>query len=380
MSALAQPTGGPLRPPAIDIAIAACFVALTVAEALSAHDDRSAWRLGIALVGVGALAWRRRAPILVAAILVGADLLSNPEGRFSTVLALVTASYTVGFESPSPRRYAGLALLVVPFVGAAVARPEFEFSDLAASVVFIVGPWMVGLATAVRAERAATAIAHADRVQREQAQREADAVADERARIARELHDVVAHSLTVVTIQLQAVRRRLGEDNRDEARDLSAAEAVTREAMGEMRRLLGVLRGGGGGDLAPQPGLDELPRLIARLGSPGTPVTLTVAGQPVALSPGMDLAVFRVAQEALTNATRHAHASRIDVEVRWDGGRVTVTVSDDGRGLGDTASAGGHGLVGMRERVALYDGTLQIGDRPGGGVTVSATFPVEEAA
>ncbi|WP_084104371.1 sensor histidine kinase [Demequina sp. NBRC 110056] len=380
MSARAQPAGGSWRPPTIDIAIAVLFAALTVAEALSAGDDRGPWRLGIALVGVAALAWRRRAPILVAAILVGSDLLSNPEGRFSTVLALVVASYTVGFESPSPRRYAGLALLVVPFVGAAVSREAFEFSDLAASVVFLAGPWMVGVATAVRAERSAEAIALADRLAREQDAREAEAVADERARIARELHDVVAHSLTVVTIQLQAVRRRLGDDHADEARDLSAAETVTREAMGEMRRLLGVLRGGGDGDLAPAPGLDELPRLVERLSTPHTSVHLAIEGTPRPLTPGLDLAAFRVAQEAITNATRHAHASRIDVAVRWEAGRVVLEVRDDGRGMPSEDTLGGHGLVGMRERIALYGGHLDIADASGGGVVVTAAFAREGTA
>lgn len=363
----------------IDIAIAGLFIVLTIAESMTADDPRDAWRLVIALVGVTGLAWRRTAPILVASVLVLSDLLTNPAGEFSTVLALVVAAYTVGFESPTPRRYAGLAVLLVPFVGAAAMREEFEFSDLAASAVFLAGPWLVGVGTAARAERSAEAIALADRLEREQSRREADAIADERARIARELHDVVAHSLTVVTIQLQAIRRRLGDDHAEEVRDLSAAEAVVREAMGEMRRLLGVLRGGGDGDLAPQPGLDELPRLIHRLDTTDTPVRLTVEGEPSALSPGMDLAIFRVAQEALTNATRHSEASRIDVVLRWDEHAVSVDVRDDGHGFAPTSGASGHGLVGMRERIALYGGDLRIEPAPGSGLLVRATFPRESS-
>lgn len=367
-----------VRPPALDIGIAVLFVALTVAESLTMHDDRETWQHVVALAALVALAWRRVAPLGVAFALVLADQLTNPAGRFSTILALVLVSYTVGFETRPPRRYVGLALILVPFVYAAVSRPSFEFSDLAAATAFIAGPWVVGVATAARAESSARAIARAERLEREQAERAAEAVADERARIARELHDVVAHSLTVVTIQLQAVRRRLGEGQESEARDLAAAEAVTREAMGEMRRLLGVLRGGGEGDLAPQPGLSELPRLVDRLDSPATRVRLTVEGTPEPLSPGMDLAAFRVAQEAITNATRHAHASAIDVVVRWTRDALRLEVRDDGRGMEDQPGAG-HGLVGMRERIALYGGELDVGPGAAGGVVVRATFPREAA-
>ncbi len=353
------------------------FIALTVAEALSASDDREGWRLGVALIGVAALAWRRKAPLAAAAVLVLADLASNPEGRFSTILALVVASYSVGFEAPAPRRYWGLALMVVPFTTVAVTRSAFEFSDLAASVVFLAGPWLVGVGTAARAERSAEAIALADRLEREQAAREADAVAEERARIARELHDVVAHSLTVVTIQLQAVRRRLGEDHVAEARDLSAAESVTREAMGEMRRLLGVLRGGGDAELEPQPGTAELARLVERASSAATPVVLAIEGEPRPLSPGMDLAVYRVAQEAITNAVRHADARRIAVTLRWTARELVVTVSDDGRGLPGEGADGGHGLVGMRERAALYGGSVALRSERGRGLAVTASFPLD---
>ncbi|MFV0634832.1 sensor histidine kinase [Demequina sp.] len=383
MRAPSLPALGTLRPPAIDIAIAGLFVALTIAETTTRGDDRDPWMVAVALVGVIALAWRRRAPLAVASILVIADLITNPAGQFSTVLALVLISYTVGFESPPPRRYVGLAILGVPFVGAALARTSFEFSDLAAAVVFISGPWLVGVATAARAQRSAEAIALADWLEKEQERRQADAVADERARIARELHDVVAHSLTVVTIQLQAVRRRLGDAQEAEARDLAAAEAVTREAMGEMRRLLGVLRGGVDGDRSPQPGLAELPRLVARVTTDSTPVTLTVSGEPGVLSPGMDLAVYRVAQEALTNATRHAQARRVGIEIAWRADAVVVTVSDDGKGMAesrDGSSGGGHGLVGMRERVGLYAGELVVESSRGIGTTVRASFPREAVA
>ncbi|WP_062384887.1 sensor histidine kinase [Demequina iriomotensis] len=376
MSTLVRGRRWASRPSTLDIAIAGLFVALTAAETFTVHDDREPWQHAVAMLALAGLAWRRIAPVTTAFVLVVADQVTNPAGRFSTVLALVLVSYTVGFETKGLRRYLGLALVLVPFVGASALRPSFEVSDLAAATAFIGGPWLVGVATAARAESSARAIARAERAEREQGRLAAEAVADERARIARELHDVVAHSLTVVTIQLQAVRRRLGEDHADEARDLAAAETVTREAMGEMRRLLGVLRGGGEGDLAPQPGLSELPTLVERLDTPRTRVRLAVEGDPGLLSPGMDLAVFRVAQEAITNATRHAHASAIDVRLGWSPSAVELEVCDDGVGIvGDPAS--GHGLVGMRERVALYGGELAIGPGEGTGLVVRARFPRE---
>jgi signal transduction histidine kinase len=366
-----------VRPPLLDLGIAAFFVVLTVAEIASSTDDRAGWQQALAVSALVGLAWRRVAPLTVAVVLVVSDLLTNPDNQFSTLLALVVVAYTVGFETRPPRSWVGLAALVVPFVGVSLAG-DLEPSDLAAAGVFLLGPWFVGVATSRRAERAATAMARAELLEREQQQREAEAVADERARIARELHDVVSHSLTVVTIQLQAVRRRLDAAQAQEAADLSAAETVTREAMGEMRRLLGVLRAGPeDASLAPQPGLDELPRLVERTDGPTTRVSLRVDGEPTPLSPGMDLAVYRVAQEALTNATRHSGAARVDVGLTWSPESVSLVVRDDGRGSADTHGDGsGHGLVGMRERAALYGGDVHVTTAPGAGFTVRASFPL----
>lgn len=364
------------RPSALDASIAAAFVALTIAEWTTVHDDREIWQHVLAMLALAALAWRRIAPVTVACALALADQVTNPAGRFSTVLALVLVAYTVGFETKGPRRYVGLALILIPFVGAATMRPSFEFSDFAAAIAFIAGPWLVGVATAARAERSARAIAHAERIEREQERLAADAVADERARIARELHDVIAHSLTVVTIQLQAVRRRLGDANPAEARDLAATEGVAREALGEMRRLLGVLRAGEEGELAPQPGLAELPRLVERLDAPEMRVRLSVTGQAAVLSPGMDVAAFRVVQEAITNAMRHSRARAIDVSIAWEPRAVRFEIRDDGVGM-EPGAAGGHGLVGMRERVSLYGGELSITPGEAGGTVVRAVLRPE---
>ena len=251
-----------LRPPLVDVAIAGAFVAFTLAEAVAGPADQPWWRVAAASAAMILLAWRRQAPILVAALVVLVNIVTNPEAQFSTLLSLVLVCFTVGYESRAPRSYVGLAVVLLPFIGAS-ATHDFEVSDLAAALVFFVGPWTVGVATRERTERAEEAVARADRLERDRELEAARVAQEERTRIARELHDIVSHSISVVTIQTQAVRRRLGPDHAREAEDLAAVEATAREALAEMRRLFGVLRTDGeSASLAPQPGLSELGRLV----------------------------------------------------------------------------------------------------------------------
>jgi signal transduction histidine kinase len=207
-------------------------------------------------------------------------------------------------------------------------------------------------------------------------------VQEERTRIARELHDIVSHSISVVTIQTQAVRRRLGPDHQAEADDLAEVEATAREALAEMRRLFGVLRADGeAASLAPQPGLAELPRLVAQAGGGDTEVSLQVEGEPRELPPGLDLAAYRVAQEGITNALRHAAAHRVVVVLRYQPRCVEVEVTDDGRGMSADAERGaGHGLVGVRERAALYGGSVDLTAGPDGGTRLTARLAVGGAS
>ncbi len=369
-----------LRPPPLDIAIAAVFVAMTVAEGLAnPHVESFARHLGIAGVAMASLAWRRVTPLLVAALVVTANLLINPQGEFSTLLSLVLVCFTVGSETKPPRAYVGLGLVVVPFLVVSVVE-QFEPSDLAAALVFFVGPWAVGLLVSSRTASAEAAVARAAQLERQAELEAAGARAEERTRIARELHDIVSHSISVVTIQTQAVRRRLGPDQAREAADLAAVEATAREALAEMRRLFGVLRSEGESPgLAPQPGLAELDRLVRQVGAGDMTVRLDVEGEPVPLSPGLDLAAYRIAQEGLTNAVRHAGATEARVLVRYGPQRLDVEVADNGRGLA-TEPHGGHGLLGIRERVALYGGTVTLEPSPTGGVRLAATLPLGDPA
>jgi signal transduction histidine kinase len=366
-----------LTPPRLDVAIAALFVALSVAEFFVNHDVRSPYEYVVSVGAMALLAWRRRFPVAVAFLVVMSNIVTNPEGEFSVLLSLVLVSFTVGAETDPPSSYAGLAVVLVPFLAASI-RAGLVPSDVAAALVFLVGPWAVGTVLRQRSARAEEAVSRAAQLERDRAVAEAAAVEAERTRIARELHDIVSHSISVVTIQTQAVRRRLGPEHAKEAEDLAAVEATAREALAEMRRLFGVLRGGGeSASLAPQPGLAELPRLVEKAAAGDVEVRLVVEGDAYELPPGADLAAYRIAQEGLTNALRHSGATEVSVRVRYSPHDVTVEVVDDGRGVSAAGPrSAGHGLVGVRERVALYDGEVQMTQEAGGGVRLRATIPL----
>jgi len=353
---------------------------MTVAEALVSPGVRSPLiHAGVAGVAMAALAWRRQFPLAVGALVIGSNLALNPDNEFSTVLSLVLVAFTIGSETSQPRSYVGLAVVLVPFV-VGLALEGFEPSDAAAALVFLVGPWAVGSAVRQRADRTSEAVDRADRLEREQVAQAAAAADQERTRIARELHDIVSHSISVVTIQTQAVRRRLGPEHAQEAADRAEVEATAREALTEMRRLFGVLRSTGEApSLTPQPGLDDLTRLFDQVGASGLVVEQRVEGKITDLPPGVGLAAYRIVQEALTNTLRHSGATRATVTLRYEATRLDVVVEDNGRGMGKPSS-GGHGLVGVKERVALYGGLLELSVAGMGGVRLSASLPVRDSA
>ena len=206
------------------------------------------------------------------------------------------------------------------------------------------------------------------------------AAAEERARIARELHDVVAHNLSVVVIQAGAAQRVLDQQPEAAREALRQVEASGRVAMTEMRRLLGALRRGDDEPLTvPQPGVADLAALLDDVRAAGLPVTLRTSGEDRPVPAGIDVSVYRIVQEALTNTLRHAGATQATVEIRYLARAVEIDIVDDGRGTSDARSAGdiGHGLVGMRERAELFDGTFEAGPRPEGGFAVRVTLPSE---
>jgi signal transduction histidine kinase len=216
----------------------------------------------------------------------------------------------------------------------------------------------------------------ADLAEREREVAAREAVVEERARIARELHDAIAHNVSMMVVQAGAERRVLDEDQESTRDVLETVEEIGRNALTEMRRLVGMLRTDDDDPLAPQPGLDDLPTLVGQVREAGLPVELAIEGPRRALPVGLELSAYRIVQEALTNALKHAGEARATVRVRYGEDSLELEVVDDGAGAHGAAVGGGHGLVGMRERVALYGGRFEAGRRPSGGFTVRVLLPI----
>ena len=369
------------HPRLVDAVLAGVLVVAGVVEGALVTTNRPFWVHELLTVAVmGAVAWRRRFPLTVLGFVVVGMMVLDSEGQLSVFAALVIVSFTAGAELDPPRSWLGLALAVVPFwVGFALVGGGV--SDFVAVTVLYGGSWATGQALRERMHRNAALAARAERAEKDREEEAARAVAAERARIARELHDVVSHSISVIAVQTQAVRRRLDPAQRREIDDLRAVEATARQAMAEMRRLFGVLRADGERPaLSPQPGLDQLDRLIRDTGTAGTEVSLVVEGDAVPMPPGLGLAAYRIVQEALTNVRKHAPGGCVTVRLEYGDSELDLSVEDTGGTSPDGSDGGGLGLIGMRERVALYGGTLDAGCRPGGGFTVRARLPFREGA
>jgi signal transduction histidine kinase len=248
---------------------------------------------------------------------------------------------------------------------------NFIFTSIAFTIA-----WAIGFALGRKFKEAEEAKERLARAERERVERARLAVADERTRIARELHDVVGHSVSVMTVQASAARRLLRPHQVKEREALLVVEQTGREALAEMRKMVGVLRRPEEAPaLAPQPSLEHLDKLIENTRETGLPVELRIEGTPELLSAGIDLTAYRLVQEGLTNAVKHARAQHAEVLVRYGKGFIELTVTDDGTGDGG-GDSGGNGLVGMRERVSVYGGELQAGPRSEGGFRLHARLPV----
>ena len=377
------PPSRPRRPSRFDVLVAAFFTTVVVIESFTEVTVMSQTvHAAVAATAMVAMTWRRVHPLAVAFVVAAAfAVLSANGGGLSVALGLLIVSFTLGSETSGRRSHVGAALLATVVVVGFVFDLEGPWvGDIAAAATLVAGPWFAGRTLRQRAVTAAEAISRADRAELERRHEVERATAQERVRLARELHDVVSHSISVIVISAQAVRRRLHPEQRREIEDLEALETTAREAMAEMRRLFGVLREGEGATLSPQPGLGDLPRLVASAQAGGVEVRLVTSGDTRPLSPGLDLTAYRIAQEALTNALRHADASEIVVRVAHRPTEVEVCVEDDGSGLVRGAARGadldGNGLRGMRERADLYGGTLEVGPRSPRGTRVHATLPV----
>ena len=334
-----------------------------------------------ALIALPLLA-RRRFPFSApAATWVAAAALSFLDGRLvvftaSATIAGLAAAFLLGNLRDGTQAQVGLG---VTLVGAALVmynNPDHSAADLVFTPILFGIGWLAGFALRERAEQAEAAEERALQAEREREAAARIAVAEERARIARELHDIVAHAVSVMVLQVGAVRHKLPKAL-DEDRDaLQGVEQAGRTALSEMRRLLGAMRDDGDGiELAPQPGLDRLDALVAEVGRAGLPVRLHVDGDPFPLPRALDLSAYRIVQEGLTNSLKHARARHADVTVRYSADELRIEVRDDGDGAA-TSDGLGHGLVGIRERVKIYGGEMTAGTAPEGGFVLSTRFPV----
>jgi signal transduction histidine kinase len=369
------------RPPLVDIAIAAALAVVGVIETLTSSDlAHDAGTVAAALVTTAPLAWRRVAPLAtLVAVVVAISVTSVLIDSFETLYVFLTgllATYSAGAHADRRRALIGIAVVAVwIFVGFAIDPNRGGFGDYAFVAILFGGAWALGIALRTRGLHAASAERRAEVAEHE---REV-AVAHERARIARELHDVVARTVSLMVIQTGAVRRRIQRERPDDAELLVEVESAGRDAIEELRRLLGILREPGEAlSLSPQPGLERLEPLVAQVRDAGLAVDLRVEGARAAIPAGVDLAAYRIVQESLTNALKHAGRARADVLVRYGPRALAIEVTDDGPGASNGGGTG-HGLVGMRERAALYGGTLEAGPRPEGGFAVRATLPLEAA-
>jgi signal transduction histidine kinase len=367
-----------------DLLLAGLIGVLYVAEVLF-ESDVAGHRLASALAAAAfsaTLAQRRRAPLVVllaglAVIELDNTLLPGLAEAGAFLLGIVIALYSAGRHARG-RTFAGCAAIVLAAIPLAAIEPgqPVGFSDFAFFGVFFAGPFVAGRIIRARREREQALIGHATALELEGDAKARDAVAEERARIARELHDVVAHAISVIVLQARGGRRVLDESPGETREALEVIEHAGEQALGEMRRLLGMLRKDDGElALAPQPSLARLGELAERLTASGLPVEVRIEGDAVELPPGIDVSAYRIVQEALTNALKHAGPARAQVIVRYAADEIELEVLDDGASNG-MGGGTGHGLVGIRERVGIYGGELQSGRRPEGGYALRARLPI----
>ncbi len=365
-----------------DLAIAAAFVAAVEFEVWR-EEIAPQWLAGAAfgVMGASLVAWRA-APLGTLVVGLTAQLVAVVGGvsiqtAITPLLFFVLAFYSVGVREERRRAIAGLVVgiaLCAVTLGIAHVNDEFTLSDIPFVLLVICTPWFVGYAMHGRVRRSEELEQRAEQLERERL----TAVAEERSRIARELHDVIAHSVSVMVVQAGAAEAVLERDPKAAAEPLRAVQETGRGALVEMSRLVGLLRDDSEElGLAPQPRLDELEALLAQVRDAGLTVNLRVEGERRPLPLGVELTGYRIVQEALTNTLKHAGDARAEVLVRYEPAAIELEITDDGPG-GANGHVGGHGLAGMRERVNVFGGELIAGPGTLGGFSVRVRLPLED--
>lgn len=365
----------------IDVAIAVVVVVVGVVELLAEHIQPSSVAIPMAVIAGASLAFRRRWPLVVVAVCFGAlavDVWSGvPLSEPATPIAwIVLSQYTVARHCALRRAILGLAIGLVIFFSTLLK----DSSDLVFGLIVILAPWLVGIAMRTRVTETLELATRAETLEQ---QREDDikaAAAAERHRIAQDLHDVIAHSVSVMVVQAGAAAAAVDRDPQRATAALQNVQDTGRLALTEMGALLGILRENGEEvGLAPQPGLDDLAALLDQTRTAGVPVELRVTGAPRLLPAGIQLSIYRVVQESLTNVRKHAgEGAQAIVAIDYKPAELRLEICDDG--TSETTGYGGrHGIVGMTERVTIYGGTLQAGPAPESGFAVRARIPLDSA-
>jgi signal transduction histidine kinase len=367
----------------VDLAIVGLAVGGVIEALVSAHLNHAVDAPLLAAAALPLLARRRfplPAPVLSLVFLAIAAAF-DPNGLKDSIFPFfigISAAACAGWIVDRREALAGWMVVVIALAFVQNQFPHHHPGDYIWTTLFFSAAWLVGYVLRRRVLQTHELRRRAETAERARADEAARAVAEERGRIARELHDVIAHSVSVMVVQSAGVRRLLPLEMEREREALETVEKTGRQTLAEMRRLLGVLRTEADRpELRPQPGLTTIEQLVDQVRNAGLPVELAVEGDPVDLPPGIDLAAFRIVQEALTNTLRHAGPAHAWVRVRYAPGELELTVSNDGKDADD--DGGGYGLVGMKERVNLYGGRLEAGPREGGGFSVSARLPLEVA-
>ncbi|MEU7692334.1 histidine kinase [Microbispora hainanensis] len=356
------------------------------ASAMGAREVGVPWLLLLSAALIVPLTWRRDHPREVFAVVSAVSFVQWLLGVIvlPANIAVLVALYNV--VARSTLLWALAAGAVAEFgLLLAMLRWSLEAGRAwVSSSAFIVAVWLAGIYTNTRRRYVESLVERAERAERERDQQARIAAAAERARIARELHDVVAHNVSVMVVQADGAGYAIDSDPEQARRAMQAISATGRQALAEMRRLVGVLRHDAGSpaeEYAPQPGVAQLGDLIEQVRASGLPTEFTVSGTARSLPEGEQLAVYRIVQEALTNALKHGGpGTRAWVEVTYGRREIELRISDDGRGAAAPRMVGGHGLIGMRERAAMYGGSVEAAPRMGGGFRVVARIPVGVAA
>jgi signal transduction histidine kinase len=363
-----------------DVALAAATLAAAWIEVAALQPAHATTAVLTSLYACAALAFRRARPVAVAVICTSAQVVNQwgdvpVSDLVVPVVWLVISIYTMARWCTLRRAIVGQVVVSALFVSTLFLDDSDWFFGLMVGYL----PFLVGLAFRANANQNEELT---ERVSTMERQREAEvtaALAEERARIARDLHDVIAHSVTVMLVQAGAAQEVLATDPGRATLALSSVQEAGRQALREMSTLLGMQHGlPDDGSLSPQPGLDQLGPLIRQAGAGGIPVTLTITGEPYDVSPGIQVSLYRVVQESMTNARKHSSATRIGVTLTYAAREVVAEIRNDGAPTG-TGQGSGRGIVGMRERVDIYGGRLDAGPCAEGGYRVVASIPMEVA-